>query len=75
MGAKISKRYSYSFHLIWIKVVMGEQKVKNTLEICQKLKILWHFENFVDTEPYGLGISKHYFSYSFYQIGAKLYDK
>ena len=25
------------------------------LVICQKLKILWHFENFVNTGPYGAG--------------------
>ncbi len=39
------------------------------------LKILWHFEMFFNTEPYGAGNFKSYSSYSFHLIWAKLYDK
>ncbi len=48
MGLEISKRYSsYSFYPIWDKLYdkyIGEYKVMNILAICQKLKVLWHFE-------------------------------
>ncbi len=37
------------------KVVMGEYKVLDILAICQNLKILWHFEIFVNIGPYGAG--------------------
>ena len=33
----------------------GEYRLLPFLAICQKLKMLWHFEIFVNTEPYGAG--------------------
>ncbi len=35
------------------------------LAICQKLKMLWHFEIFVNSEPYGAGNFKTLFSLCF----------
>ncbi len=34
------------------KVVAEEYKGINILDICQKLKILWHFDIFFNTGPY-----------------------
>ena len=40
--------------------------------ICQKLKILWHFEFFLNIATYmGLEISKPYASYSFHSMSVK----
>ncbi len=39
-----------------------------------KLKVLWYFEIFVNTGPYGAGSFDCYSSYSFQQISAKLYE-
>ncbi len=61
MGAKISKRYSsYIFHPIWANCFdkqgsHGGIKIINILAICQKLKILWHFEICIYAGPYGAG--------------------
>ncbi len=35
---------------------MGEYRLLMFLTICRKLNILWHFEVFVNTGPYGLQI-------------------
>ncbi len=36
--------------------------------------MLWHFEIFPNTGPYGLEISKRFSSYSFHLMSAKLYE-
>ncbi len=37
------------------KAVMGEYTVMDIVAIYEKLKILWHFDFFVNTGPYGAG--------------------
>ncbi len=65
MGAKIAKRY-FSHILIRFQrnfmtniIVMGEYRLLLSLVICQKLKMFWHFEFFVNTGPYGTGNFKN----------------
>ncbi len=52
---------------------MGRYKVINILGICQKLKILWHFEIFVNTGPHGAGNFQNAIPV-FVLILAKLYE-
>ncbi len=42
-------------------VIKGEYKLLPFLAI-PKIKILWHFEIFINTGPYGLEMSKRYSS-------------
>ncbi len=77
---RFSKHYSFnSFHQISTKlhtsIIIGVNiGYYFFLAVCQKLKILWHFQIFVNTGPYGAGISKRYSSYSFHLMLAKLYE-
>ena len=43
-------------------------------QFCQKLKNVWHFDIFVNTGPYGAGISKRYSSCSFHRMSTKRYE-
>ncbi len=54
-------------------VIKGEYRLVNLLAICQTLKILWHFEHFLTEDHMRLEISKHYSSFSFHPMSAKLY--
>ncbi len=44
------------------------------LAICQKLKILWHFEIFLTQDYIGLEISKRYSSHNFHPMSVKRYE-
>ena len=75
----LKKRYfSHSFKPISTKLYdkcdsHGGIQAVSFLSICQKLKISWHFEIFVQ-DYMGLEISKRYSSHSFHPIQAKLYE-
>ncbi len=56
-------------------LVTREFRLQLFLAICQNLKILWYFEIFVNTEPYGTGNFKTLLLVQFHSIRAKLYDK
>ncbi len=47
------------------KIVMQEYKVLNVPKI---QKVLWHFEIFVNTGPYGAGNFTYYYQYIFHPI-------
>ncbi len=58
---RFSKQYSFNgFHQISTKLntKYHNQEIIQTitfLAICQRLKILWHFETFINTGTYGAG--------------------
>ncbi len=55
-----------------INMVVMEEYSLLYVAIWQKLKLLWHFEFFVNTGPYGAG--DLLLSYIFHLISAKLYE-
>ncbi len=62
----LTKLHNCVFNIVYQSIIIwGWYRLLHFWAICQKLKILWHFEIFLNTGPYGAGNFKRFSSYSF----------